>query len=137
MKNFNYFILNQIKSNPDGEPTVNRQSRLMSYRCYLKNLAMIFAVLSLSIANIGTAWGGNGDVLFNQGFGSSTEVAYFPSEDVLAAPHAIPILAILITSTAKIMAMRDRYRRQVGPNGAFSLLVPDCNATADCRFTVG
>ena len=36
----NYFNLNQIKSNPDGQPTVNRQSRLMSYRGYLKNLAM-------------------------------------------------------------------------------------------------
>lgn len=57
MKNFNYFILNQIKSNPDGEPTVNRQSRLMSYRGYLRNLAVIFAVLTLSIANIGQAWG--------------------------------------------------------------------------------
>jgi len=30
MKNLNYFNLNQIKSNPDGQPTVNRQSRLMS-----------------------------------------------------------------------------------------------------------
>lgn len=56
-KNFNYFILNQIKSNPDGQPTVNRQSRLMSYQGYLRNLAMIFAILTLSIANIGTAWG--------------------------------------------------------------------------------
>ena len=56
MKNY-YFNLNQIKSNPDGEPTVNRQSRLMSYQCYLRNLAMIFAILTLSIANIGTAWG--------------------------------------------------------------------------------
>lgn len=44
-------------SNPDGEPTVNRQSRLMSYQCSLRNLAMIFAILTLSIANIGTAWG--------------------------------------------------------------------------------
>ena len=56
MKNY-YFILNQIKSNPDGEPTVNRQSRLMLHQCYLRNLAMIFAILTLSIANIGTAWG--------------------------------------------------------------------------------
>ena len=53
----NYINLNQIKSNPDGQPTVNRQSRLMSYRGYLKNLAMIFAVLTLSVANIGMAWG--------------------------------------------------------------------------------
>jgi uncharacterized repeat protein (TIGR02543 family) len=44
-------------SNPDGQPTVNRQSRLMSYRGNLKNLAMLFAVLVLSIANIGMAWG--------------------------------------------------------------------------------
>lgn len=44
-------------SNPDGEPTVNRQSRLMSYRGYLRNLAMIFAVLVLSISNIGMVWG--------------------------------------------------------------------------------
>ena len=45
------------QSNPDGQPTVNRQSRLMSHRGYLKNLAMIFAVLVMSIANIGMAWG--------------------------------------------------------------------------------
>jgi len=43
-------------SNPDGQPTVNRQSRLMSHRGYLRNLAMIFAVLVMSIANIGMAW---------------------------------------------------------------------------------
>ncbi len=58
MKNLNYINLNQIKSNTDGEPTVNRQSRLMSYRGNLRNLAMIFAVLVMSIANIGMAWGG-------------------------------------------------------------------------------
>ena len=57
MKNF-YINLNQIKSNPDGQPTVNRQSMLMSYRGNLKNLAMIFAVLVMSVANVGTAWGG-------------------------------------------------------------------------------
>ena len=42
------------QSNPDGETTVNRQSRLMSHRGYLRNLAMIFAVLVLSI---GQMWG--------------------------------------------------------------------------------
>ena len=59
MTNLNYFILNQIKSNPDGGQTCdgNRQSRLMSYRCYLRNLAIIFAIITLSIANIGMAWG--------------------------------------------------------------------------------
>ncbi len=51
-----YLNLNQIKSNPDGEPTVNRQSRLMLHRGYLRNLAMIFAVLVMSMANIGMAW---------------------------------------------------------------------------------
>ena len=107
MTNF-YFNLNQIQSNPDGEPTVNRQSRLMSLRgkkaekeqlsrdCLSlaselpltyprpdslslvsrqsdldqvravsvglsarvwKHVAMIFAVLVMSMANIGTAWG--------------------------------------------------------------------------------
>ena len=58
-KNLNYFNLNQIKSNPDGGQTCdgNRQSRLMSYRCYLRNLAIIFAVLTMSIANVATAWG--------------------------------------------------------------------------------
>ena len=58
-KNLNYFNLNQIKSNPDGGQTCdgNRQSRLMSYRCYLRNLAIIFAILTLSMANIATAWG--------------------------------------------------------------------------------
>ena len=56
MKNF-YINLNQIKSNPDGEPTVKRQSRLMLHRGNLRNLAMIFAVLMLSVANIGMAWG--------------------------------------------------------------------------------
>lgn len=107
MTNF-YFNLNQIQSNPDGEPTVNRQSRLMSLRgkkaekeqlsrdCLSlasespltcprpdslslvsrqsdldqvraisaafstrvwKHVAMIFAVLVMSVANIGMAWG--------------------------------------------------------------------------------
>ena len=45
-------------SNPDGQPTVNRQSRLMSHQGYLRNLAMIFAVLVMSMANVGMAWGG-------------------------------------------------------------------------------
>ena len=45
------------QSNPDGQPTVNRQSRLMSHRGYLRNLAMIFAVLVMSVANVGTACG--------------------------------------------------------------------------------
>ncbi len=32
----NYYLnLNQIKSNPVGQPTVNRQSRLILYRGYL------------------------------------------------------------------------------------------------------
>ena len=95
-KNF-YINLNQIKSNPDGQTTVNRQSRLMSHqgkalrnvqmsrhcpqpdsvsnpcRCRVlatprvfsavssarawKHVAMIFAVLVMSIANISMAWG--------------------------------------------------------------------------------
>ncbi len=42
--------------NPDGQPTVNRQSRLMLRQGYLRNLAMIFAVLVLSMANVGLAW---------------------------------------------------------------------------------
>ncbi len=67
MKNFNLIEMLQgcskrngttfRQSNPDGQPTVNRQSRLMSYRGNLRNLAMIFAVLVISIANIGMAWG--------------------------------------------------------------------------------
>ncbi len=57
MKNFNYINLNQIKSNPDGQPTVNLQSRLMLHQGWFRNLAMIFAVLMLSIANIGNVWG--------------------------------------------------------------------------------
>lgn len=107
MTNF-YFNLNQIQSNPDGEPTVSRQSRLMSLRgkkaekeqlsrdclslasdlpltcprpdtvsfacrCRVLNthryisagfstrvwkyVAMIFAVLVMSMANVGMAWG--------------------------------------------------------------------------------
>jgi hypothetical protein len=52
-----YFNLIQIQSNPDDEPTVKRQSRLMPHRGYLRNLAMIFAVLVMSVANIGMAWG--------------------------------------------------------------------------------
>ena len=51
MTNF-YFNLNQIQSNPDGEPTVKRQSRLMSHQGNLKNLAMIFAVLVMSIGQM-------------------------------------------------------------------------------------
>ena len=93
-----YFNLNQIQSNPDGQPTVKRQSRLTSnpgemnkkeqlsrdclrdasespLRClrYLSRIAMIFCVLAMSV---GQAWGASGDVLFNQGFGSATAVAY-------------------------------------------------------------
>lgn len=69
-------------SNPDGEPMVNRQSRLMSlsgkkaekeqlspscllsasfplsFRSrYLRYAAVIFCVLAMSMANVGTAWG--------------------------------------------------------------------------------
>ncbi|MBR2168516.1 MAG: InlB B-repeat-containing protein, partial [Paludibacteraceae bacterium] len=57
------------QSNPDGQPTVNRQSRLMSHQGYLRNLAMIFAMLAMSMANIGMAWAVNstmtrGETLF-------------------------------------------------------------------------
>ena len=40
--------------NPDGLPTVNRQSKLTSYRGWCKKLTMILAVLVLSI---GQMWG--------------------------------------------------------------------------------
>ena len=63
-----YLNLNQIKSNPDGEPTVNRQSRLMSYQGWFRNLAMIFAVLVMSVANIGMAWGWATNVYLNGNF---------------------------------------------------------------------
>ena len=64
MKNFNNLITmtnvmrhnSQNAVNPDGQPTVNRQSRLMLRQGYLRNLAMIFAVLVLSMANVGLAW---------------------------------------------------------------------------------
>jgi len=59
--------------NPDGLPTVNRQSKLTSYLGWCKKLTMILAVLVLSIGN---AWGANGDVMFTQDFGSATAVAY-------------------------------------------------------------
>ncbi len=66
----NVFTLHSI-SNPDGQPTVNRQSAValqsgtrsekapLGPTClrYLSRIAMIFAVLALSIANIGMAWG--------------------------------------------------------------------------------
>ena len=66
----NVFTLHSI-SNPDGQPTVNRQSAValqsgkrsekapLSPSClrYLSRIAMIFAVLVMSMANIGTAWG--------------------------------------------------------------------------------
>ena len=66
----NVFTLHSI-SNPDGQPTVNRQSAValqsgkrsekapLSPTClrYLSRIAMIFAVLTLSIANIGMVWG--------------------------------------------------------------------------------
>ncbi len=81
-----YLNLNQIKSNPDGQTTVNRQSRLMSHQGWFRNLAMIFAVLVMSVANVGMAWGywylpgtihynawGNGD---NQMNGDNTIVFY-------------------------------------------------------------
>lgn len=66
----NVFTLHSI-SNPDGQPTVNRQSAValqsgkrsekapLGPTCLrnLSRIAMIFAVLALSIANIGMAWG--------------------------------------------------------------------------------
>ena|GEM_PF-2707472 len=65
------------QSNPDGQPTVNRQSRLMLRQGYLRNLAMIFAVLVMSIANIGMAWGASvaeGTYNFvNQTIGAATK----------------------------------------------------------------
>ncbi len=75
MKNY-YTNLNQLRQSNDGQTTVKRQSRLMLRQGWFRNLAMIFAVLVMSVANVGTAWGANGDVLFNQGFGSATAVAY-------------------------------------------------------------
>ena len=64
MKNFNLIEMLQgcskrnrtavYASNPDGQPTVKRQSRLMSHQGNLKNLARIFAVLMMSV---GQAWG--------------------------------------------------------------------------------
>ncbi|MBQ6978998.1 MAG: Ig-like domain-containing protein [Paludibacteraceae bacterium] len=70
MKNFNLIEMLQgcskrngttfRQSNPDGQPTVNRQSRLMLHQGYLKNFAMLFAVLVLSI---GQMWGA--EVTFN------------------------------------------------------------------------
>lgn len=43
-------------SNPDSHPTVNRQPRLRLNHRWLRNLVMIFAVLTLSMVNIGAAW---------------------------------------------------------------------------------
>ena len=46
----NYYLnLNQIKSNPDGQPTVNRQSRLILYRGYLstKNFSWNFETFKI------------------------------------------------------------------------------------------
>ena len=64
MKNFNLIEMLQgcskrngmtvRQSNPDGLPTVNRQSKLTSYRGWCKKLTMILAVLVLSI---GQTWG--------------------------------------------------------------------------------
>ncbi len=53
--------------NPDGQPTVNRQSKLTSYRGWCKKLTMILAVLVLSIGN---AWGDT--ELFSTDFSSAT-----------------------------------------------------------------
>ena len=86
-----YFNLNQIQSNPDGQPTVKRQSRLTSnpgemnkkeqlsrdclrdasespLRClrYLSRIAMIFCVLAMSV---GQMWGAE-DTLINQSTGA-------------------------------------------------------------------
>ena len=114
-----YFNLNQIQSNPDGQPTVKRQSRLTSYPgemnkkeqmsstcprfalvlpsfcsrldslslvsrqsdlgnvCGIsalfstrvwKHVAMIFAVLVMSMANVGTAWAWATNVYLNGDF---------------------------------------------------------------------
>ena len=65
----NVFTLHSI-SNPDGQPTVNRQSAValqsgtrsekapLGPTClrYLSRIAMIFAVLVMSMANVGVAW---------------------------------------------------------------------------------
>ena len=63
------------KSNRVLITCLSRVNHLIQYRC-MRYAAMIFAVLVMSMANVGMAWGANGDVLFNQGFGSATEVAY-------------------------------------------------------------
>ena len=67
MKNFNNLIAmahvmrhnSQTAVNPDGRTTVNRQSKLTSYRGWCKKLTMILAVLVLSI---GQMWGATGDL---------------------------------------------------------------------------
>ena len=87
-KNLNYFNLNQIKSNPDGLPTVKRLSRLMSLSgkkaekeqlspscprdafetlstCprYILRIALIFSMFVLSI---GQMWGTDFDITLDQ-----------------------------------------------------------------------
>lgn len=131
MTNF-YFNLNQIQSNPDGEPTVNRQSRLMSLSgkkaekeqlsrdCLSlaselpltcprpdslslvsrqsdldqvraisaafstrvwKHVAMIFAVLVMSMANVGQVWGTEyATSTFFQAVSKATTASITPTE---------------------------------------------------------
>ena len=69
-------LLTNVKN--DGRTTVNRRSTDgQSQRHYtlglMKYAAIITLLLTLACGNV---WGANGDVLFNQGFGSATEVAY-------------------------------------------------------------
>ena len=83
MKNFNNLIAmahvmrhNSLTSvNPDGQPTVNRQSKLTSYRGWCKKLTMILAVLVLSI---GQAWGAEATISSASGNASS---AYYLAPD--------------------------------------------------------
>ncbi len=95
-------------SNPDGEPTVNRQSRLMSLSCkkvekeqlssscllsasfplsfrsrYLRYAAMIFCVLTMSV---GQAWGTE-ETLFSTDFSSSDWSGKTFSQGNTTTPH--------------------------------------------------
>ena len=167
----NYFNLNQNASNPDGQTTVKRQSRLMSHqgkafrneqmsrycpqpdsvsspcRCRdlatprvssavlsaraWKHVAMIFAVLVMSIANIGMAWGA--DETFTFSWASAGTAGYSYSQ-------AGPTGGELITNNAIYFLSNEGPKvdaSKLNPYRVGFLFKPTANVTLKIKCSAG
>lgn len=120
-------------SNPDGEPTVNRQSRLMSlsgkkaekeqlspscllsasfplsFRSrYLRYAAMIFCVLAMNVANIGMAWGDTKvKIAFNSSIASDSTATHVST----SGDDVSGVTVLWLTSGTGSVSISEQYNR--------------------------